>query len=228
MGAVLANFSEFRLRPLGSRRPLKRLPSKVFGTSSSDSETSRFRSVEVSEKRDSDRACPTYVGHRSNRTGGRSSISRFLQPTLPSSESFWGLVSGNRFISTKSLLGHSDLQDGDRGEDTQLSPTELLGDLARSEGCVLPYSDAPGLSEVPQIPDRRPVLSVLSSPLRHFDSPVAVYESQEFLFLGYQFNLVNYLCTPPRSRFRGRTPAFSLLDSRTSKPKSLLVRTHFS
>ena len=66
---------------------------------------------------------------------------------------------------------------------------------------VVPYSDAPGLSEVPQIPDRRPVLSVLSSPLRHFDSPVAVYESQEFLFLGYQFNLVSYLCTPPRSRF---------------------------
>ena len=26
---------------------------------------------------------------------------------------------------------------------------------------------------------------------------------------------------------RGRTPTFFLLDSRTSKPKSLLVRTHF-
>ena len=43
---------------------------------------------------------------------------------------------------------------------------------------VVPYSDAPGLSEVPQTSDRRPILSVLSSPLWHFDSPVVVHESR--------------------------------------------------
>ena len=68
--------------------------------------------------------------------GSESGNSRFLFPTIPSTEKEWKVTPSNRPFLTKSVHKHTSFQDGDSQVGKTIDNGQQLGCLHRSDGCI--------------------------------------------------------------------------------------------
>ena len=102
--------------------------------------------------------------------------SRFLQSSLPGPQGFRRMETSSGCLSPEQLCAEDRLLYGD----TQYRPVchtpRGLDDLHRYEGCLLPYPDSPGKSEIPEVCFQQPGLSIQGHVFRPDHSTSGIYE----------------------------------------------------
>ena len=107
---------------------------------------------------------------------GSTSISRLLQPVIHGYESFRGVETGHRPFHSELEDSADILQDGDTSIRSSLGSSGGLDGASGLEGCVLAGANAPGFTQVPQVPGGGEGVPVQGTLLRPFHGSASFYQ----------------------------------------------------
>ena len=114
-------------------------------------------------------------GQKCHRTSSQAGLTRVLQPTIFSPKTQQQVETHLRPEQSESFPQDRKIQDGDTGNDQDLSPKGRMGNLHRLQGRLLPHPHTGTVQEVPEISFPGSDLPVQSTAIRSVDSPHGVH-----------------------------------------------------
>ena len=168
-----------RLLALGTRGAISGLQNPVLGATSTLSHSDKFRQIIPGETSNSRSASSRPSEEGSDRDGPRHHIASVLQPTFRGTESVRQMETHHRFIDSKYIRKHTNVQDGHAGSDKAESTSRQLGSIPRPAGCVPTTTNPHSSPQVPAILLRRDGIPVSGSPIRPINFAVDLHSSHE-------------------------------------------------
>jgi len=105
--------------------------------------------------------------------------SRLLQPALPSEEGQRGLASNHRFVNSKQIDSHSEVQNGNFRVNKKDIDKRYVGQFHRSQRCVLPRPHTREIREISKVHEPRGCIPVQGFALRSKHRSPRIHASDE-------------------------------------------------
>ena len=125
------------------------------------------------------RSIASAYGQKCYRIGPKPNFSRFLQPTIFSTQAQQQMEAYTGSKQTEPLPQGGEVQDGDTGNHQNIPPARGVGNLSRFQGCLLPHTHTGTIQEISQIPCPGPDLPIQGTPLWSVHSTHGVHCSSQ-------------------------------------------------